>query len=95
MVIVGLFINPVDSLVLLIYFVIYKLVEDNALTPVIYSRSVQLHPLAIFVAILVGGALLGILGALLAIPIAEIICIIGTDWLATRRAQRRKERESP
>jgi predicted PurR-regulated permease PerM len=87
LVIVSLFIDPFDSLVLLIYFVVYKLVEDYILTPVVYSRSVQLHPLAIFLAILVGGVLYGVLGALLANPIAEIICILGTEWLAARTQQ--------
>lgn len=92
LVVVGLFIDPFDSLVLLVYFVIYKLVEDNVLTPVIYSRSVQLHPLAIFVAIIAGGSIYGLLGALLAIPMAEIIRIIGAELLATPVPQ---EGESP
>lgn len=87
LVIVSLFIDPFDSLVLLVYFVVYKLVEDYILTPVIYSRSVQLHPLAIFIAILAGGVLYGVLGALLAIPIAEIIRILGAEWLAARAQQ--------
>ncbi len=90
MVIVSLFISPSASLVLLVYFIIYKLVEDNVLTPVIYSRSVQLHPLAIFVAIIAGGTLYGLLGALVAIPIAEIIRIIATEWLAARTHQSRE-----
>jgi predicted PurR-regulated permease PerM len=89
LVIVSLFIDPFASLVLLVYFVIYKLVEDYILTPVIYSRSVQLHPLAIFLAILAGGVLYGVLGALLAIPIAEIIRILGAEWLAARTQQSR------
>jgi predicted PurR-regulated permease PerM len=90
LVIVSLFIDPFDSLVLLVYFVVYKLVEDYVLTPVVYSRSVHLHPLAIFIAILAGGVLYGVLGALLAIPIAEIIRILGGEWLATRAQQSRE-----
>jgi predicted PurR-regulated permease PerM len=39
----------------------------------------------IFLAVLVGGELLGILGALLAIPVAEVIRILGAEWLASRR----------
>jgi putative heme transporter len=81
LVIVGLFIDPFDSLILLTYFVVYKLVEDNILAPVIYSRS-RWHQLAIFVAILAGGALYGILGAFLAILMAEIIRIITVEGLA-------------
>ena len=90
LVIVSLFIDPFDSLIILVYFVVYKLVEDYILTPVVYSRSVQLHPLAIFLAILAGGVLYGVLGALLAIPIAEIIRILGAEWLTTRTQQSRE-----
>lgn len=95
LVVISLFIDPLDSLILLAYFVVYKLVEDYILTPVIYSRSVQLHPLAIFLAILAGGVLYGIVGALLAIPIAEIIRILGGEWLAARTQQGRESKGEP
>ena len=41
----------------------------------------------VFLAVLAGGELLGILGALLAIPVAEIIRILGAEWLASRARQ--------
>ena len=90
LVVVGLLIDPWKSLILLVYFVIYKVVEDNILTPLVYSRSVQLHPLVIFLAVLAGGLLYGILGALLAIPAAEVIRILGAEWLAARTHQSRE-----
>ena len=46
-----------------------------------------------FAAVLVGGLLLGIPGALLAIPVAEVIRIVVTDLLAYRRAPRGEEEE--
>ncbi|MDP9372162.1 MAG: AI-2E family transporter [Chloroflexota bacterium] len=82
--IVGLFVDPVKGLILLAYFLIYQQVENNVLQPLVYGRSVRLHPLAVFLAVLAGGQLLGILGALLAIPVAEIIRILGAEWLAAR-----------
>jgi predicted PurR-regulated permease PerM len=54
---------------------------------------VHLDALTIFVAVLVGALLLGIPGALLAIPVAEIIRIVVTDVLAYRRARRGEEEE--
>ena len=86
---VGLTIEPWYSLILLIYFVTYKVVEDNIVTPVVYGRSVEMHPLAVFIAVLCGGLLFGILGALLAIPVAAIIRIVGGEWLASRRTMSR------
>ena len=59
--------------------------ESNFLQPIVYSKAVQLNGLVILIALLVGGQLLGIPGALLAIPVAEIIRIMVTELLAYRR----------
>src|SRR3954467_1300317 len=63
-----------------IYMVIYQQVENNVLQPVVYRRTVQIHPLLVIVAVLIGGALLGVLGALLAIPIAATAQILTKEW---------------
>jgi predicted PurR-regulated permease PerM len=70
---------------LLVYIVVYQQAEGSLLQPIVYSRAVQLNGLVILVALLVGGQLLGIPGALLAIPVAEIIRIVVTELLAYRR----------
>jgi len=80
----GLFVDPIKGLIILVYFVVYQQLENNLLQPLIYGRSVKLHPLAVFLAVLVGGELLGILGALLAIPVAEMIRILIAEYFATR-----------
>jgi predicted PurR-regulated permease PerM len=87
LVIVGLFVAPWKAVVLLIYIVVYQQVEGSILQPIVYSHAVQLNALVIFIAVLVGGLLLGIPGALLAIPVAEIIRIVVTALLAYRREQ--------
>jgi putative heme transporter len=51
----------------------------------VYSHAVQLNVLVIFIVVLVGGLLAGIPGALLAIPVAQIIRIVVTELLAYRR----------
>lgn len=83
-VLVGLAVDPVKGVIILVYFLIYQQVENNVIQPLVYGRSVHLHPLAVFLAVLAGGTLLGILGALLAIPIAEIIRLLGAEWFASR-----------
>jgi predicted PurR-regulated permease PerM len=65
--------------------VVYQQVEGSVLQPLVYSKAVQLNGLVILIALLVGGQLLGIAGALLAIPVAEIIRIVVTELLAYRR----------
>jgi predicted PurR-regulated permease PerM len=89
LVIVGLFVAPWKAVVLLIYIVVYQQVEDNLLQPLVYSHAVQLNALVIFIAVVVGGLLAGIPGALLAIPVAQIIRIVLTEVLAYRRATKR------
>jgi predicted PurR-regulated permease PerM len=88
LVIVGLFVEPWKAVVLLVYIVVYQQVEGSVLQPLVYSKAVQLNGLVILIALLVGGQLLGIPGALLAIPVAEIIRIVVTELLAYRRTAR-------
>jgi predicted PurR-regulated permease PerM len=85
LVVVGLFVEPWKAVVLLVYIVVYQQVEGSVLQPLVYSKAVQLNGLVILIALLVGGQLLGIPGALLAIPVAEIIRIVVTELLAYRR----------
>jgi len=92
-VVVALFVAWWKALILLVFFLVYQQFEGSVLQPLVYSRAVQLDGLSIFVAVLVGGLLLGIPGALLAIPVAEVIRIVVTDLLAYRRAPRGEEEE--
>jgi predicted PurR-regulated permease PerM len=85
LVVVGLFVEPWKAVVLLVFVLVYQQVESNILQPMVYSQAVQLNGLVILIALLVGGQLLGIAGALLAIPVAEIIRIVVTELLAYRR----------
>jgi predicted PurR-regulated permease PerM len=85
LVIVGLFVEPWKAVVLLIFVLVYQQVESNLLQPLVYSQAVQLNGLVILIALLVGGQLLGIPGALLAIPVAEIIRILITEIRGYRR----------
>jgi predicted PurR-regulated permease PerM len=94
LVIVGLFVAPWKAVVLLVYILIYQQVESSVLQPLVYSRAVHLNGLVILIAVLVGGMLLGIPGALLAVPVAEIIRIVVTDLLAYRRERQEKRQEA-
>lgn len=62
----GLFVTAIVFVVILIYLQI----EGNVLIPRIYGQTLRLSPLAVLVALLVGGKLLGIVGALLSLPLA-------------------------
>jgi predicted PurR-regulated permease PerM len=76
---------PGDPIVWLIYLIVYQQIENNVLQPVIYRRTVQLHPLLVIVAVLIGASLLGVLGALVAIPVAGAVQIVARDWWQLRQ----------
>jgi predicted PurR-regulated permease PerM len=67
------------------FFIVYQQVENNVLQPFIYERTVSLHPLLVLIAVLIGGSQLGVLGALVAIPVAAAAQIIVKDWWHYRR----------
>lgn len=71
---------PTALIVWAIFFIVYQQMENNVLQPFIYKRTVALHPLLVLVAVLIGGSQLGVLGALLAIPVAAAAQIVVKDW---------------
>jgi predicted PurR-regulated permease PerM len=73
------------GVITLVWFVVYQQIENHALYPLVYSRTVQLSPLAILIAVLIGASLAGILGALAAIPLAGTIQVLLVEWLRSRQ----------
>jgi len=63
----------VKLIVVAVLYVVILMVQQNVLTPLVVSKSVGVTPLVVFLALLFGSEAFGILGALLAIPIAGII----------------------
>jgi predicted PurR-regulated permease PerM len=73
-----------EGIVVAVFFIVYQQLENHILQPVVYGRTVQLSPLAVLIAILIGAELAGVLGALGAIPIAGALQVVLRDWLAHR-----------
>ncbi len=78
--------------------VVYQQIENHVIQPVIMGKGVEISPLAVIFSILVGSALLGVLGALLAIPAAASLQLALSDVLWRRRyamahARRQAENE--
>jgi predicted PurR-regulated permease PerM len=77
---------PTATVVWLVFVVLYQRFENYVVQPLVYGRALNVDPIVTILAVLAGSALLGILGALLAIPIAAAIQIILRDWWAERAA---------
>jgi predicted PurR-regulated permease PerM len=67
---------PSATIIYGIFLIFYQQLENNVLQPFIFKRTVNVPPLAVIVAILAGSSILGIVGALVAIPIAAAIQIV-------------------
>jgi predicted PurR-regulated permease PerM len=76
---------PEAPLIFFAYLLVYQQVENNIIQPNVYRRTVKLHPLIVIPAILVGAQLLGVLGVLLAIPVAGAVQIVVKDWWLYRK----------
>jgi predicted PurR-regulated permease PerM len=73
------------GIAVVVLLIVYHLVENRTLGKWINTRTVGLSALAVFLSVLVGLSLLGILGALLAIPTAGVLHVIARDLIAFRR----------
>ncbi len=79
-IVVALVAFPVGLIVWAAVLILYQQVENNLIQPYVYGRAVELHPLIVIAAILIGAALLGVLGALMAIPAAAAVQAVVRDY---------------
>ncbi len=75
----------VSTLIVIGFFLAYQQFENHVLQPLVYGRTVQLSPLTVLLAVLIGAQLAGVLGALMAIPVAGTLLAIGRELLNYRR----------
>lgn len=79
-----------------IYFFVYQQVENNYISPTIQSKKVELSALMVLVAILIGVALFGFMGALISIPVAGCLRVLMIDYLEHAEKEREeKETKNP
>ena len=75
------------GIVLLIFFVLYQQLENHVLQPLVYGRTVQLSPLVVLIAVLIGAELAGVIGALARDSGRRHDPGLVVDWLEHRRAR--------
>src|SRR4029078_12180650 len=82
---------PPATIVWAIYSIIYQQIENTLIQPQIQKRAVNVHPFIVLVAVLFGSTLLGVLGALVAIPVAASMQIALREWWDWRHDQNMAE----
>ncbi len=71
---------PTATIVWVVFAIAYQQFENYVIQPQIHKRAVQLEPFVVLISVICGGVLFGIVGALLAIPIAASIQIGAQEW---------------
>ena len=75
---------PVATIIWIAFIIVWQRIEDYIVQPLVYGRALHVNPIVTIVSVLAGAALLGILGALIAIPTAAAIQIILSSWWSRR-----------
>jgi predicted PurR-regulated permease PerM len=76
------------------FFVVYQQVENYVIQPRVMGRTVDMSAPVVILAVLIGGSLLGIVGALLAIPVAAIITVVMRELVFEQRVERLEAEDS-
>jgi predicted PurR-regulated permease PerM len=84
---------PTAPIVWVIVLLTYQQAENHILQPLIYKSTVSVPPIVVIVSILIGASLLGVLGALLAIPVAATAQILLRDWWERREEMERERHD--
>jgi len=90
---VALTVSTPAAIGMLVIQLIYQQVENYVVYPVVYRRAVELSPFTTIVAVLIAGSLLGVVGAILAVPFAAVIKIVLREAGAPRRSRMAALRE--
>jgi predicted PurR-regulated permease PerM len=81
---VALTVSPTIAISTAVFYLFYRVLEDYILTPRVMARTVAVPGLVTVLATVLGGALLGMVGALVAIPVAAAIKLLHEEIAAPR-----------
>ena len=82
---VALFTSPWAALIVLGYYILYQQIENYVVQPKIQSNSTNMSPLLVFASVIVGVSFGGLLGGLVAIPVAGCLRIALLEYLSTKK----------
>lgn len=86
-VLVASFVSLGTAVITALYILVYQQIENYVISPRIMKKAVDLTPAAVIISVLIGGSLLGFVGALLALPLAAAAKVVVRDlWLKDRLA---------
>ena len=85
----------VDAVIILLVILVYQQIENYVIQPLVYRRAVELSGFATIAVVLAGGALMGVIGAILAVPVAASLKVVLRELTAARRERMAALRGEP
>lgn len=83
--------DPVAGIVYAIYFIVYQQIENNFISPAIQAKKVELSALVILIAVTIGIYVAGLVGGVIAIPIAGTVKVFVDDYLERRQIPKKDD----
>ena len=83
-----LLVSPTKAIVVIIFYLILQQIERSLVSPLLMKKAVGLNPLFVIMVLLVGGKLMGVAGALLAVPITSIFVILFQEYSLFRKEEK-------
>lgn len=91
-VLLALSISPTTAVLTAILFVIIQQLEGNVLTPRIQGQAVRVHPILVFLAVIAGGELAGLIGIVFAVPVVAVLRVLYDFFKARLRVADKRAR---
>ena len=89
-VIIGLWISWKVALILTILYLVIQRIENDWLVPYVMSKALDLSPFLVYIVMIVGAALGGIIGIILAVPVAGIVRVVYHEHMERKKSQEEK-----
>ncbi|MEX2133500.1 MAG: AI-2E family transporter [Acidimicrobiia bacterium] len=77
--------GPGGAIAVAVFIIVYQQIENYLIAPRVMKRTVDLSPPVVIISLMVGGSLAGVLGALLALPVAAVVTLLTNRFLIERR----------
>jgi predicted PurR-regulated permease PerM len=90
-VIVAFFHSPLQGLLTIVLYILVQQVENAVVVPKVMERAVALHPLVVMLALLIGGELYGVAGAILSVPVTAALSVVVAEIKRERDAERARD----
>lgn len=78
--------GPVNGAIALLIYLVIQQIENQFLVPKVMGKALGLSPVTIIFSLLIGGKLLGLIGVLIAVPLAAALSVIYQEWHHSKRA---------